>query len=400
MRIGFVDLSQFVGGAEREILDHATALRDDHGASVIAIIDSRNADFAALLDQCGVPVEAADFELGRDAGVSRRGLGNAWRLLGQARRLRAMAKHHALDLLITFSFHSGVVAAAAKLLGMKTRLIVGQVTRRDLTRGGVLEHLQFFAADAVTYNSNATRESFAPLARRYPRPEKVVYSYVKQPLLRGERNEREALLAEHGLAPDTVVIGYCGRIFESKRVSDVVDAAGLLNAAAPGKFFLLVIGSAPTPSDYEAEIRALAEARCPGRHRFFAFAADPFPLLAACDVVVQPSMEPFGRVLVEAMYLGVPFVATDAGGPKEIMGLADARCGRLVPPMRPDLIAAAITALTPSRPAERPPVPYPLTRAGIIGAAMQFYQEALAGKRPTQSGRLRSGLQTSAKEVR
>jgi len=258
-----------------------------------------------------------------------------------------------------------------------------------------MEQLQFLAADAVTYNSNAMRESFASVARRYGRPEKVVYSYVKRPQPQDERNERERLFAEHGLAPDTKIIGYCGRIFESKRVTDVVEAVALLNATRQGRFFLVVIGASSTPSEYETRVRALAETKCPGRHRFFAFSSNPFPLLAACDVVVQPSIEPFGRVLVEAMYLGVPFVATNLGGPKEIVGFADPRCGKLVPLMRPDLIAAAVNELTNNRPAEPPPVPHPLTREGIVGGAVQFYQDVLGGRSPARSETLGSGLQAA-----
>jgi glycosyltransferase involved in cell wall biosynthesis len=353
-------------------------MRDDHGISVRAIIDSRNAEFAAMLNECGISVDSADFQLERDQGVAPGSFGNVWHIFRQARRLQAIARHHALDLLITYSFHSGIVGAIARLLGMKAKLIVGQVTRRDLTRGGLMEHLQFFAADAVTYNSNAMRLSFENLARRYSRPERVVYSYVKKPVLQGKRNERELLIAVHGLAADTTIVGYCGHIFKYKRVSDVVDAVSVLNAASPGKFFLVVIGGSSAPSEHEAHVRALAEVKCPDRHRFFAFAGDPFPLMAACDVLVLPSIEPFGRVLVEAMYLGVPFVATDAAGPKEIMGHVDARCGKLVPPMRADLIAEAIIEVTKNRPPQHPPVPYPLTREGIIGGAVQFYQEVLA----------------------
>ncbi len=380
MRIGLVNVSQFVGGAEREVLDHATALRDDYAISVVAIIDTRNAEFAAMLGRREITVESADFYIERRQGAASGNFGNLWRLWRQARTLRAIERKHKLDLLVTYSFHSGSVGAVARLSGLKAKLVIGQVTRRDLTRGGLMERLQFFAADAVTYNSSAMRASFAQVARRYSRQEKVVYSYVKKPGPQDTRKERDRLLARRGLSSETIVVGFCGHIFEGKRVTDVVEAVGLLNAAAPGKFFLAAIGGSSDPSEYETHVRALAGSKCPGRHWFFPFASDPFPLMAACDVLVVPSIEPFGRVLVEAMYLGIPFVATDVSGPKEIMALADARCGKLVPPARPDLIAEAITEVIKNRPDERPPVPRPLTREGIIGGAVQFYRDVLEAK--------------------
>jgi glycosyltransferase involved in cell wall biosynthesis len=382
VKIGLVNVSQFVGGAERELADQAVAMREDHGISVLAIIDSKNAGLAALLRGCGVQTEAADFQFERDQGATTSSIGNVWRLLQQARKLRAIQRRNALDVLVTYSFHSGIVGAIARLTGMKAKLIVGQLTRRDLTRGGLMEHLQFLGADAVTYNSNALRHSYANVARFYSRPEKVVYSYVKRPVLDGKCNERTRLMAEFGLPADTIVVGYCGHIFKYKRVADVVEAVGLLNATAPGKFFLMVIGGSATPAEYETDVRALAAARCAGRHHFFPFVSDPFSLMAACDVLVQPSvLEPFGRVLIEAMYLGVPFVATDAAGPKEILSQSDPRCGKLVPPARPDAIAEAIRAITNDRRLEHPPVPHALSREGIIGGAVQFYREVVTKQR-------------------
>jgi glycosyltransferase involved in cell wall biosynthesis len=59
---------------------------------------------------------------------------------------------------------------------------------------------------------------------------------------------------------------------------------------------------------------------------------NPFPYMARADVFALTSEEEgFGLVLVEAMALGLPIVATRCpGGPVDI--LEDGRCGVLVPP--------------------------------------------------------------------
>ena len=378
MKVGFVNFSQFVGGAEREILDNATAMQADHGISVVALIDVRNRDFSALLAAAGIAVIAADFDFHRIDKRSTKTPSNLWRVFAQARTLKMLQARHNIDLLITYSFHSGIVGALARLLGMRAKLVVGQVTRRDLTRGGLIEHLPFLAADAVTYNSQSLRRSYESMARRYAKPERIVYSYVKQPASRCRATARKELRTQLGLAPDTRIVGFFGHVFEPKRVPDLIEAVALLNASPDANYFLLVVGAAAAPTPYEAQVRALADAKCAGRNHFCGFVNEPFSLMAACDVIVLPSVEPFGRVLVEAMYLGVPFVGTDQAGPREIMDLADARCGRLVPPARPDLIAEAIRHLVQQPPAEPPRVPYPLTREGIIGGAIQFYRQVLA----------------------
>jgi glycosyltransferase involved in cell wall biosynthesis len=61
----------------------------------------------------------------------------------------------------------------------------------------------------------------------------------------------------------------------------------------------------------------------------------------ALDVVVHASFdEPFGLVLVEAMALGKPLVATGVGGPLEIV--EDGTSGLLVPPGDPGVLAGAV----------------------------------------------------------
>jgi glycosyltransferase involved in cell wall biosynthesis len=78
---------------------------------------------------------------------------------------------------------------------------------------------------------------------------------------------------------------------------------------------------------------------------FTGFRDDAEELLAAADVAVVPSLkpEPFGLVVVEAMAHGRPTIATDAGGPAEIV--TDWVDGVLVPPGDAPALAAAVCRL-------------------------------------------------------
>jgi glycosyltransferase involved in cell wall biosynthesis len=63
------------------------------------------------------------------------------------------------------------------------------------------------------------------------------------------------------------------------------------------------------------------------------------------DILLVPSWEePFGIVLLEAMAAGVPVIATDRGGPPDI--LSTRLYGRLVPPRDPELLAQAVRELS------------------------------------------------------
>jgi D-inositol-3-phosphate glycosyltransferase len=67
-------------------------------------------------------------------------------------------------------------------------------------------------------------------------------------------------------------------------------------------------------------------------------------LMSVLDLLLLPSWEePFGKVMIEAMATGTPVVATEAGGPAEV--IRDGTDGRLLPPRHPEVWAEAIETL-------------------------------------------------------
>jgi D-inositol-3-phosphate glycosyltransferase len=138
-----------------------------------------------------------------------------------------------------------------------------------------------------------------------------------------------------------------GRMVERKGVADVIRAVARISAGVE-----LVIAGGPPADQLEADpevARLRAEASRLGisdRCRFVGRvgrgpAAD---LLRSSDVVAcAPWYEPFGIVPVEAMACGVPVVGTAVGGLLDT--IEHGVTGLLVPPRRPDLLAAALEEL-------------------------------------------------------
>jgi glycosyltransferase involved in cell wall biosynthesis len=107
------------------------------------------------------------------------------------------------------------------------------------------------------------------------------------------------------------------------------------------------VGGAQRPSEVryvEALKDQVVKLGLQDRVVFCGHRSDIARLLNAADIYCQPNLdpEPFGLSLVEALHARRPVIATNVGGPKEII---DESCGFLVPPGDADAVAAALRLL-------------------------------------------------------
>jgi sugar transferase (PEP-CTERM/EpsH1 system associated) len=142
------------------------------------------------------------------------------------------------------------------------------------------------------------------------------------------------------------VAGATARAIHVARLHPVKDQATLLRAArrvvdAEPSFRLDVVGDGPA----RAELFALRDELGLGDHvRFLGFRDDVAGVLAAADFFVLTSVtEGISLTLLEAMATGLPVVATDVGGNREVV--ADGRTGLLVPARSHAALAEAILQL-------------------------------------------------------
>jgi glycosyltransferase involved in cell wall biosynthesis len=144
------------------------------------------------------------------------------------------------------------------------------------------------------------------------------------------------------------VVGLFGRIAAWKGQKVLIEALSKLPQVNG-----IIVGEAlftDEDQQYKNEVLALAEKLgVSNRLRFIGFQADVLPYLGAVDVVVHCSVspEPFGRVIVEAQLAGKPVIATNGGGPSEI--IEDRVTGILVSPNNAGELASAIKELLENR---------------------------------------------------
>jgi glycosyltransferase involved in cell wall biosynthesis len=142
------------------------------------------------------------------------------------------------------------------------------------------------------------------------------------------------------------VIGIVGRLVEWKGQDLFLEAMARL-APRHAQASFVVVGTASERSlAYEQALRERArQVPLDSRVRFTGHVPEPLSLMREMSIVVVASRspEPFGRTLIEAMSLGVPVVAPDAGGPAEIV--EHERTGLLYAPNDAGGLAAAVERL-------------------------------------------------------
>lgn len=161
-----------------------------------------------------------------------------------------------------------------------------------------------------------------------------------EPLAPPPADRLERIRAGLGVSVGAPLVVTVARLVLEKGIADLIDAVPLVRRSVPDAVFVIV-GEGALGSELRARTTQLG---LDDAVRFAGFRADATDVIAAADLFVLPSPgEPFGLVLLEAMALARPVVATAAGGPLEIVD--HGQTGVLARPSDPASLAAAIAPL-------------------------------------------------------
>jgi glycosyltransferase involved in cell wall biosynthesis len=261
-----------------------------------------------------------------------------WRLF---RRLRPSIVH-------THTSKAGFVGRlAAWLAGVPVvihqphgHIFYGYWSRARTTLFVVLERIAAHLTDTIiTLTPHEVEEH---LERRIGRPAQftVVPSGVPTQALRAAAPPRDEARARLGLSPEAFVIAGVGRLVPIKGFDLLVEALAEVVTRVPDTH-LLLIGDGAERAALEARAAALGFA---DRLHITGSVIDVMGRLAGADVLAAPSRnEGMGRVLVEAMALGLPVIGTRVGGIADV--ILDRECGLLVPSEDVGALAAALIEL-------------------------------------------------------
>ena len=243
-----------------------------------------------------------------------------WQLARLIRRRRP-------DIVHTHTAKAGFVARLAARLALgATPLVVhtyhGHVLEGYFGRGRTLlyrtlERLMGRLSDALVGVSQATVDDLVRLRIAPARKFRVIplgldLARYAQPDARLRAAERAAL----DIPDASVVAVFMGRLVPIKRVDVLLDALAAALARRP-EIVLVVVGG----GECEARLRAQAEALgIAAAVRFVGYRADIASILAAGDVAVLSSANEGTPVaLIECAAAGMPLVATDVGGVRDVV---------------------------------------------------------------------------------
>lgn len=172
-----------------------------------------------------------------------------------------------------------------------------------------------------------------------------------------------------GIGAGDIVVGTVGKLHKGKGVFDLLAAFALLSGKHV-RLKLLFVGDGPERSALEQEASRLSLSE---RVIFAGPSKDVARMYAAMDIFVLPSTcsEAFGMVLVEAMAMARPVIATEVGGIPEIV--QDNVSGILVPPQDPGSISRAI-----DRYIEDPALRSRLAEEGRLLVSRRFTEQTMA----------------------
>ncbi len=155
--------------------------------------------------------------------------------------------------------------------------------------------------------------------------------------------------AERTTFHDPVVILSAGRITEAKNLFRALEAVKILSATSAVSFVWVVAGEGPLLKEFKEKAADLVSA---GFVRILGNRKDVPELMSDADILFMPSLwEGFGIAAVEAMAAGLPVVAGDVPGLREVVGphaglLVDPMCEGSQSDALAELLANPVKALT------------------------------------------------------
>ncbi|HET6882319.1 MAG TPA: glycosyltransferase [Pirellulales bacterium] len=287
-------------GAEKQLTLLARGLARNEFDPHVCVL-SRSGPYEADLRQADIPVTVIGKSLKADPAAF-------WRLKRHIAALRP-------DLVHTWLFAANSYGRGAALAAGVKRLVAAErcVDPWKVWHELAIDRWLALRTDRIVVNSGGIRDFYA---RHGLAAEKFVVIPNGVDLPPPTDVNRSELLADLGLPPHARLIGAVGRLWPQKRFKDLIWAADLLKVIRDD-VHLLIVGDGPQRGRLEQYRR---QVRIEDKVHFLGHRADVPKLMPHFDVLwLGSEYEGLPNVIMEAMSAGVPVVATDISGNRDLV---------------------------------------------------------------------------------
>jgi glycosyltransferase involved in cell wall biosynthesis len=227
------------------------------------------------------------------------------------------------------------VAMAAKKINRKIKII--SHVREPLLKtfpGKILKYMNFFFVDQFVSISKFDESTI-----KHKENSLVVYNAVDFDEFNIEHKSK-SFRDELQIGDDEILVTYLGRVIYQNGLKYLIDAAKLLKDDSKIKF--AIIGFTEEDEQYQNKIKK--ESYGIPNIIQVPFRKDTPNIIASSDIIVFPSVVPhFARSVIEAAAMGKPSIASNIGGPAEL--IVNGETGLFVPPKNSKALANAIKYL-------------------------------------------------------
>ncbi|MDX2240851.1 MAG: glycosyltransferase [Leptolyngbyaceae cyanobacterium bins.302] len=316
MKILFLDQSGKLGGAELSLMDIATFHRDRCLVGLFA-----DGAFYQALKQRQVPAKILTQQ-----ALNVRKESSFWQSLGSLGQLLPLVANvvqlsREYDIIYANTQKALVVGAIASLFSRRPFIyhLRDILSEEHFSRNNVrlAVTLANWCATKVITNSKATQAAFVAAGGDAERTS-VVYNGFQPEHYQSSKDEIAKLRQELNLE-GCYAVGHFSRLSPWKGQHILLEAL----LACPREVVAVFVGDALFGETQYIETlqRKVQDLGLTDRVRFLGFRSDIPQLMGACDLIAHTSTaaEPFGRVIVEAMFSDRPIVAAEAGGAVELI---------------------------------------------------------------------------------
>lgn len=219
--------------------------------------------------------------------------------------IKRYIKEHNIDVIYTNTAVVFPGAIAGRHRGIKNIWHIREIIKSNIERK-VISAIVNRYADVIIANSKATGMAICKNESKL----RVVYNAVE--------NKSETVQ----IVNDDIVVGMAGRINRWKGQKLFVDAAKIINERYP-KVKFKIAGAAYKGEEWmEKDLKSyIIEKDLKDNIEMMGLVSDMSIFYSSIDIFILPSIqpEPFGLVVIEAMEMKKPVIATNHGGPVEII---------------------------------------------------------------------------------